>query len=247
MIATTKLTPDIREILQSAKVAGRTLELTGTLDRATYTRVAKAIEMMGGKWDRKAKCHVFEDFAEEVVADAVSSGAVINLKKEFQFFETPAPLAERLVELADVRPGDRVLEPSAGGGRIVDAIIAAGGIPSVCELHDGRREALAARGLEVLGADFLCVERQPFDAVVANPPFTRGSDVHHVIEMLAFVSPGGRLVSIMSTAWTWRTSVLHKSFREQMELRRAKWTPLEAGTFRSSGTDVATGILEVQL
>jgi len=39
-----------------------------------------------------------------------------------QLFPTPPELADRMVALADIRPGQRVLEPSAGTGRIIDAI-----------------------------------------------------------------------------------------------------------------------------
>ena len=40
-----------------------------------------------------------------------------------QLFPTPMPLAERMAGLAQLRTGDRVLEPSAGTGNIVRAII----------------------------------------------------------------------------------------------------------------------------
>jgi tRNA G10 N-methylase Trm11 len=36
-----------------------------------------------------------------------------------QLFPTPPELADRMVELADIRPGQQVLEPSAGTGRIM--------------------------------------------------------------------------------------------------------------------------------
>ena len=39
-----------------------------------------------------------------------------------QLFPTPPELVDRMVALADIRPGQRVLEPSAGTGRIIDAI-----------------------------------------------------------------------------------------------------------------------------
>ena len=57
----------------------------------------------------------------ELMADAVETGAVVDAKKTLQFFETPADLAARMVDLAQIAPGNRVLEPSAGFGRIVRA------------------------------------------------------------------------------------------------------------------------------
>ncbi len=42
-----------------------------------------------------------------------------------QLFVTPAPACDRFVALADIRPGDRVLEPGAGTGAIPRAVLAA--------------------------------------------------------------------------------------------------------------------------
>ena len=44
------------------------------------------------------------------------------MKKEFQFFATPEKLADELVNLADLKQHDTILEPSAGQGAIVKAI-----------------------------------------------------------------------------------------------------------------------------
>ena len=38
------------------------------------------------------------------------------------FFPTPKPLISRMLEIADIKPGDTVLEPSAGKGDILDLI-----------------------------------------------------------------------------------------------------------------------------
>lgn len=46
---------------------------------------------------------------------------------------TPAALAQVMVELAGVQPGDHVLEPSAGSGAIVEALLAAG---ATVEAHE---------------------------------------------------------------------------------------------------------------
>lgn len=235
------------QALRNATVSGCHLTLVDQLARPDYIRVNKAIEMMGGKWNRKARCHVFDAPAEEVVADALSTGAVIDLRKLFQFFETPSQVAKMMVEMALVGPGMHVLEPSAGGGRIVREIESTGASVSICELHDARREALAKEGHEVLGSDFLAVAPDPrFDAVIANPPFAGGADVRHVRHMLSFLRPGGRLVSIMSPAWTFRTAKLHADFRNMVQDRWATWQLLPAGTFRAEGTDVSVGILAVR-
>lgn len=47
---------------------------------------------------------------------------VAEIQGTSQLFVTPAPECRRLVELADVRETDRILEPSAGTGAILQAI-----------------------------------------------------------------------------------------------------------------------------
>ncbi len=47
---------------------------------------------------------------------------VAEIQGSSQLFVTPSPECRRLVELADVRETDRILEPSAGTGAILRAI-----------------------------------------------------------------------------------------------------------------------------
>lgn len=249
-MSTKILTPEVRLALQRARVQGNRLELVDELDRKLYVAVAKAIEMMGGKWSRRERAHVFEDDAEDVVADALATGSVVDIKKLYQFFETPVAIARQLVETAGVQPGMHVLEPSAGGGRIVREILAVGGIPFICEVQAELARSLLKGDLRIrwFGTDFLAIGYGEiigitFPAIIANPPFARGADVDHVTHMLRFLGPGGRLVSVMSPAWTFRETEKHRTFRDTVGSMKSSWNELPAGSFRESGTDVTAGIL----
>lgn len=258
-MSTLQLEPDVQEVLQRAEVSGNRLELTGQLDRKLYLKVAKAIEAMGGRWDRRAKCHLFEDPAEDVVADAVATGTVLDLKKAFQFFETPVSVAVELVQAANVRAFHHVLEPSAGRGRIVDALIDAlaasgGGRITACEIQErfhGGLIALGRDGVEVAvlhSGNFLEVPPLPvFDRIVANPPFARGQDMDHVRHMGSLIKVGGRLVSVMSPAFRFHESRRAREFRLWLagEELNWSWRMLPANAFVESGTSVQAGVLTV--
>jgi len=117
------------DILGQCIVCGNVIKLPSQqLDRKLYLEVAKALQLIGGKCKGgKIAGFVFENEKEnekdlsELLAQ-IAGGTCRDFKKEYQFFETLDALADRLVEMAQIQPGDAVLEPSAGQGAIVKAI-----------------------------------------------------------------------------------------------------------------------------
>ena len=84
------------DILQGCSVSGMVVKLPPQqLERNLYMEVSKALEKIGGKWNRKAQGFVFEQDPTELLAQ-IASGEKRNLKQEFQFFETPSDLAEKM-------------------------------------------------------------------------------------------------------------------------------------------------------
>ena len=87
---------EIEEILKQCAVSGNVVLLPNKqLDRKTYLEVAQKLELIGGKWNRKLKGFLFNQDPTELLTD-IQDGVKRNLKKEFQFFETPDDLAEEL-------------------------------------------------------------------------------------------------------------------------------------------------------
>lgn len=62
-----KISPDILAVIDAAIVNGSSLTLIGQLDRTMYVKVAQIIELAGGKWNKKAKAHLFEGDAAEAI------------------------------------------------------------------------------------------------------------------------------------------------------------------------------------
>jgi hypothetical protein len=118
------------------------------------------------------------------------------------YFATPEPLGLKMVEWADIRPGEDVLEPSAGHGAIArwfpDSAVRTAIEP---EMGLGSRMALVFDGKVVRSTfeDLHVVNK--YDAIVMNPPFgTAGrTAVDHIIKAVTHLHDGGRIVALIPT------------------------------------------------
>ena len=171
-----------------------------------------------------------------------------------QLFPTPRALAERIVTLADIHPGDRVLEPSAGTGRLVDALDAHPAIEvTAIDISPSCADALRVRSrtaARVLCADFLTLTPGGlgmFDAIVMNPPFAHRQYLAHLTHAVEFLKPGGRLVAVMPTSLSFGSTSAHQVCRALLDQYRADILPLPSDTFEQSGTSVNTVLVVLRL
>ena len=244
-----QLADDVRDVLSRSTITATTLALPGQLDRKLYTRTMAVIDAAGGRWDKKTRLHVFDRDPREVLGLAIEVGKITSKKQEFQAFYTPPALADRIVKEAGVRRGAVVLEPSAGTGSIAHACLRAGALPKDIHCIDSDPDVeQALKQFSFIGTDFLswippdrvCT----FDAVVMNPPFTRGQDVAHVAHALAFPAIGCTLVAVMTPTWLASDKAACRALRLQLD-RGYDWRTeaLPDGSFKESGTNVKTILL----
>ncbi len=136
-------------------------------------------------------------------------------KDAYQQFSTPPDYAYAANWIANLRPTDHVLEPSAGiGGLIVHAMNGGVRETTVNELSDKRRGMISALNpTRVTGEDAaqlhnILPENVRPTVVVMNPPFSRAAErmggrmvldegAKHIEQALARLEPGGRLVAIV--------------------------------------------------
>ena len=154
----------------------------------------------GGQMSNKTGTYWQFDYdPTEVLREVRASGCLPDVKSH-QFYPTPAGLAQRVVDLAEIGPGDTCLEPSAGMGGLAEFL------PkdrTVCVELDGLHcEVLKAKGHIVENGDFLrwtskVLGKRYYDRVVMNPPFSEGRWQHHIEHALGMVATGGRLVAIL--------------------------------------------------
>lgn len=250
---------DVIEILAdrlSYEYAG-TARIEGALDRATYAKVNKVLVALGGKWSRSAKAHVFAYGNVRSAVERVVDAGCVTTAADLGFFETPPGLAQQLVELAGVEPGQRVLEPSAGTGRIVSALQHAGALVRAVEWDAGRRAHLRERvlvaGRDLLSdtADLMDLDAAEFpgeiDVAVMNPPFCEvgnGDHLDHVRRAVKLVAPGGVVVAVLPRGVAFRQDRRHAAFRAWVG-ERGTIADLPDDAFRGSGTMVRTVVVRL--
>ena len=133
------------------------------------------------------------------------------------FFPTPLPLIERMIALSSLKASDRVLEPSAGKGDILDVI--KDQFPDIqldaVERHSTLVKILILKGYNFVGSDFLAYQpEKKYDKIIMNPPFENGQDIDHVSHALNLLKPGGRVVAIMGEGAFFRQFKKDTNFRE---------------------------------
>lgn len=178
----------------------------------------------------------------EAMKESLKAG--VQVVSAPQLFPTPADLAARMVELAEIEPTHRVLEPSAGTGSILKAIgnqpdkVAVEVNPRLVELlsHCG------VSGLSIHQGDFLEQNGNlgKFDRILMNPPFENASDIRHIEHALRFLKPRGRLVAICANG-----SRQQAKLKPMVEKMGGAWEELPEGTFAEAGTGVRTVLLSV--
>lgn len=169
----------------------------------------------------------------------------------FNLFQTPRPIALKMAKIVldGLKPCARILEPSAGLGRLVEPFSA----PEIEELRlqwesvEESFECVNAlrRGLKQLQntkqADFLQLASSDlggqFDAVIMNPPFKQGRDIQHIKHALEMVKPGGRLVSLC-----YNGAKQNKILKPMAD----KWEVLPESSFRDEGTSASVAMIIIQ-
>lgn len=236
------------DVLQKCTVEGNVVKLPSEqLDRKLYLEVAKALELIGGKWKGgKIFGFVFPIDPTDLL-EQIAHGEKRNLKKEFQFFATPKLLAMSMAAALDPKPKDRIMEPSAGQGALIAAVNALHPEPVDCyELMDVNRLMLqkSTCRFNLIGEDFLNHdESNKYDKIIANPPFSKNQDIEHIQKMYRCLNKNGRIVTVASESWVTGSQKKQEEFRNWLEEIEARIFPVEKGTFKESGTEVGARLV----
>jgi len=212
----------------------------GQLERTLYVKVNKALEAMGGKWNRKAGGHIFKLDPRPTVEGLLDNG-VLTIEKD-GFFETPPEVVGRMLDLIVIQ--GTVLEPSAGLGAIADQLPIDRNRLVCIEKNAQRTDVLREKGYRAHCADFFDVSGQ-FNTIVMNPPFEQGQDINHVRHAYEVLAPEGWMVSVMSEGPFFRQDKKAQAFRAWLDEVGGYSEKLDNGAFKDSGTMVNARLVAI--
>lgn len=245
-MANATLTPEVEAILRASTVNGNVLVLpAGQLERKLYEAVNKVLVNCGGKWKRGTG-HVFPSDPMIKLGLALDKGVAVDEKKERQAFYTPAAVAARVVELAEVS-GCKVLEPSCGGGALIAECLAQGAAFIHADEIDPETAAVTQKRFADTGKvivtcqDFLADRPQSvFDRCVMNPPYAKNAAFKHFVHALQFLKPDGLLVAVLPPLLP-----TNPRFLKATTGYNVKTEDVPEGAFKESGTNIRTVIVKI--
>lgn len=157
------------------------------------------------------------------------------------YFPTPEPLGYKMVEWSGVRPGEKILEPSAGHGAIARFFPDSTNRHAVEPSNElAGRLALNATDTEVHNQRFEdYYVGNKFHAIVMNPPWGVGGKtaIEHLGKAAQHLYDGGRIVALIPSG-----GMADRRFEQWMESDAAKGIYLRADiklpgvTFERAGT-----------
>lgn len=161
----------------------------------------------------------------------------VQVVRAEQLFPTPPELARRLIEAAEPSPGLTWLEPSAGTGRLLDALLAVDPDAEVeaVEINPQLVEHLRHRypSAIVFCGDFMDYQDAAPERIIMNPPFSNAQDVRHILHAFNLLAPGGILAAICADG---------PRQRKALQPLAESYEPLELA-FVESGTSVNAALL----
>ncbi len=166
------------------------------------------------------------------------------------YFPTPEPLGLKMVEWADARPGEHMLEPSAGHGAIARFFPETTSRTLVEPSPNlASRAELSSPGARVLVSKFEDLHAvNKYHAIVMNPPFgTAGATaIAHLEKAALHLADGGRIVALIPHGAT------DAKFERLMEsdafkhIYKAADINLPASTFERAGTKISAHVVVLE-
>ena len=218
-----KLSPEVIEAIRDSQVkVGVVIPPVRQLSKKAYADYKKAMLSIEGEWQPTKGCFHFPFHVQlpKLMRQAVKTGEMPRRVQYYQEFFTPDILAEKMACLVNEAMYARatqpervsVLEPSAGKGALVNAVL---GFHApwewnvcACEIQSINADAIPRdHRVRVVEGDFL-EQVSPvyagsqndgcaYDAVLMNPPFAGNAWLNHIEHAIKFMGPNSVLVAVV--------------------------------------------------
>ena len=236
-----------KKVLQESEITENRLYLKTQMDRKQYMELNTILELLWGKWNRWQKCHIFGcENLQEAIDEVCDTMEVVDVKILYQQFYTPRELSKRVVELADIKSNEVVLEPSAWIGNIIQEIWECVKILAI-EIDNENCNTLkmmfgSRDDIKIFNIDFMDYIPEPVaNKIVMNPPFTKSQDVKHILKAYKNLCEWWRLVSVASSSIQTRQGKIYDELREL----NPEFIEIEEWSFKESWTMVNTVIVVI--
>ena len=168
------------------------------------------------------------------------SESLRKYKKEFNFFETPTELADKMANLlSGIGRDARILEPSAGRGSLIAALKRAIKYPikpvEFCEIQADFANHIKQMGGIQVAEDFEAYNPgEVYDGIIMNPPYAKNQAKTHLNHAWDCLVPGGSIVALVNEAaasWVDDEFYGHIFYRDEMARDAFKETKIKTVLF----------------
>jgi phospholipid N-methyltransferase len=171
------------------------------------------------------------------------------LKKIPWYFPTPKEVVKKMIELADIKKMDYILEPSAWTGAIIDWILEKEINVNILAIeynnsnYEILKEKYNQKNIELINWNFLKQEKiWWFSKILMNPPFEKKQNVIHIMRAFELLNEWWVLIAI-----AWASVKFRNDYQEFRDFIDKYWyyEDIDQGAFKLSWTNVSTILIKL--
>lgn len=262
---------DVQNILNNFENSRKysIIELNSLTDEE-YNSIRWVMEAFGGRWNERCGGFKFDENSltahtiEQIRSTILNGGAQLDkgkIEREHDsFFPTPKNIVRKMIDLANIGKFDKLLESSAGDGRILDIVSEVIPKDSIVAIEPSkdRVKILQNKGYRIdyigtledaLRLDKLKERFKECNRVIINPPFKNDKDIKHLMLNYLICGEEANIVCIVQENSLYYNKSINRLFKEFLSLigtTHCKIENLPYGSFKSEMTAVDTCIVSIR-
>lgn len=170
------------------------------LRKESLDKVKEIIQLVDGRF---VDNYLTFSYNPSSVLMEIKMKGYIPERKSHQFYPTEESLAELCISMIRLEKWDRILEPSAGNGSLVDQIPQWFSRSRITCLDISKTQCsvLKEKGYNAECLDFMKYSNEnKFSKIIMNPPFTKNQAKDHVEKALEHLDDSGKLIAIVPSS-----------------------------------------------